>query len=192
MANKIHASYWLIPGRQDVNGFASQDQQALVEVQTLLDGRNPQCSTGHRINWHGSNTHAWSCVSPVKRARHATIQQHSLLIDSHATVQSVRRMLCHWVSLKKSHFAFDLLHRSGTMLFGESTPPALAGVLLGSCMEHGCNFFDTAEMYPVSWIPGFVRGVCGICLPQERMPISFKHLHGAHPLGLASFQCMPV
>ncbi|MEW5309584.1 MAG: hypothetical protein WDW38_001464 [Sanguina aurantia] len=37
----------------------------------------------------------------------------------------------------------------GTMLFGESTPPALAGVLLGSCMEHGCNFFDTAEMYPV-------------------------------------------
>ena len=37
----------------------------------------------------------------------------------------------------------------GTMLFGESTPPAAAERLLGSCLDAGVNFFDAAEMYPV-------------------------------------------
>lgn len=63
------------------------------------------------------------------------------------------------------------------MLFGESTSPALAGVLLDSCMEHGCNFFDTAEMYPVSSVPGLVCGVCGFFPSRNAcqcLPITLK------------------
>jgi aryl-alcohol dehydrogenase-like predicted oxidoreductase len=37
----------------------------------------------------------------------------------------------------------------GTMLFGESTSRPEASRLLDECMEHGVNFFDSAEMYPV-------------------------------------------
>jgi hypothetical protein len=37
----------------------------------------------------------------------------------------------------------------GTMLFGESTDHDTAMELLSTCMDHGMNFFDTAEMYPV-------------------------------------------
>ncbi len=35
------------------------------------------------------------------------------------------------------------------MLFGESTDRHAAHRLLDTCWEHGCDFYDTAEMYPV-------------------------------------------
>ncbi len=38
---------------------------------------------------------------------------------------------------------------AGTMLFGESTSYDTASRLMDECMEHGVNFFDSAEMYPV-------------------------------------------
>ena len=37
----------------------------------------------------------------------------------------------------------------GTMLFGQGTDYPEACALLDECMEHGVNFFDSAEMYPV-------------------------------------------
>jgi hypothetical protein len=38
---------------------------------------------------------------------------------------------------------------AGTMLFGESCDEDTAQTLLNTCWEHGINFYDTAEMYPV-------------------------------------------
>ena len=43
----------------------------------------------------------------------------------------------------------DVLNVEGTMLFGEATDHNTAMELLTICMDHGVNFFDSAEMYPV-------------------------------------------
>ncbi|EFN60059.1 hypothetical protein CHLNCDRAFT_48407 [Chlorella variabilis] len=52
----------------------------------------------------------------------------------------------------------------GTMLFGESTPPAEAERLLGLAADAGVNCFDTAEMYP-----GRSEEVLGAWLRRQRL-----------------------
>lgn len=60
----------------------------------------------------------------------------------------------------------------GTMLFGESTPPAEAERLLGLAADAGVNCFDTAEMYPVpqaAATQGRSEEVLGAWLRRQRL-----------------------
>ena len=42
----------------------------------------------------------------------------------------------------------------GTMIFGEQVDEATAFAIMDRALEHGINFFDTAEMYAVPPRPG--------------------------------------
>jgi aryl-alcohol dehydrogenase-like predicted oxidoreductase len=84
---------------------------------------------------------------------------------------------------------------AGTMLFGEASSYQDATSLLDMCLEHGVNFFDSAEMYPVPqrresqgqsekflgrWMKGKAR--CGRQKHIHNTLISFEDICTFHPL----------
>lgn len=83
-----------------------------------------------------------------RRCRAAAATRRLLPLPSHHCLPPTHIHCC-TRSTQVCSLPAHLAAPAGTMLFGESTPPAEAERLLGLAADAGVNCFDTAEMYPV-------------------------------------------